>query len=241
MSSELECEQILLLQADWDGELSAAESAAIQSHRRDCEACARAYETLQFTRSAMRKLPPYSPPETLRRNLPVPTQERRLTRAWVSGLAIGLAASIAAFLVFIPNAPQTADMLVDSRVRAAQSSTHLLDVISTNQHVVKPWFDGRLPYAPPVKDLADQGFPLLGARIDVIKGRSVAVLVYQAGRHQVDLFAWPTDDRMGSISTSRTRGFNLIQWTSQDSVLTAVSDLQAQELQVFSERWREAQ
>jgi anti-sigma factor RsiW len=240
MSSELDCEQILLVQADWDGELSAAESAAIQSHRRDCEACAGAYETLQLTRSAMRKVPPYSPPEALHRNLSAPYRERRPSRSWVSGLAIGLAASVAAFLVFKPNAPQTADMLVDSRVRAAQSSTHLLDVISTNQHVVKPWFDGRLPYSPPVKDLADQGFPLLGARIDVIKGQSVAVLVYQAGRHQVDLFAWPTDDRVGSISTGRKRGFNLVQWTSQDSVLTAVSDLQRQELEKFAERWRAA-
>jgi anti-sigma factor RsiW len=131
-------------------------------------------------------------------------------------------------------------VLVDSRVRAAQSESHLLDVISTNHHVVKPWFDGRLAYSPPVKDLAQEGFPLLGARIDVIKGQSVAVLVYQAGRHQVDLFAWPVEEKIGSIATSRTRGFNLIQWTAQDTVLTAVSDLQQQELENFSERWRAA-
>lgn len=240
MSHEFECEQILLVQADWDGELSATESAAIHSHRRGCEACARVHETLQLTRAAMRKVPPYSSPKALGRVL-APKQTARPARSWISGLAIGLAASAAAFVVLRPDGTQTADILVDSRVRAAQSSSHLLDVVSTNRHVVKPWFDGRLSYSPPVKDLAAQGFPLLGARIDVIKGQPVAVLVYQAGRHQVDLFAWPADSSIGSISAERTRGFNLIQWTAQDTILTAVSDLQRQELQSFSDRWRATQ
>lgn len=237
MSHEFECERILLVQADWDGELSAAESAEIHFHRQQCDACSRAYETLQLTRSAMRKVPPYRPPSTLGRSV-LPPKTKYQTRSWISGVAIGLAASAAAVIVFRPEGAQTADMLVDSHVRAAQSDSHLLDVISTNHHVVKPWFDGRLPYSPPVKDLASQGFPLLGARIDVIKGQSIAVLVYQAGRHQVDVFAAPKEGAIGSIPTGRTRGFNIIQWTGQDFTLTAVSDLQQQELETFAERWR---
>jgi len=240
MSHEFECEQILLVQADWDGELSAAESAAIHGHRQECATCAQAYETLQLTRSAMRKVPPYSLPSKLRRSVLTRERSGGPGRSWISGLAIGLAASAAAFVVLRPDGTQTADMLVDSRVRAAQSSSHLLDVVSTNHHVVKPWFDGRLPYSPPVKDLAEQGFPLLGARIDVIKGQPVAVLVYQAGRHQVDLFASPAHGSIDSISTNRTRGFNLVQWSAQDTMLTAVSDLQQQELESFAEHWRAA-
>lgn len=238
MSHEFECEQVLLVQADWDGELSAAESAAIHAHRHGCDVCTRAYAMLELTRSAMRKVPPYSSPSTLQRRVLTAERPRGSTRSWISGLAIGLAASAAAFVVMRPDGTQTADMLVDSRVRAAQSSSHLLDVASTSHHVVKPWFDGRLPYSPPVKDLAQQGFPLLGARIDVINGQPVAVLVYQAGRHQVDLFASPAHGGIGAISTSRTRGFNLIQWTAQDSMLTAVSDLQQQELEKFARDWR---
>jgi anti-sigma factor RsiW len=237
MSSELECEQILLVQADWDGELSAAEAAAIQLHRRDCESCAGAYEALQLTRSAMRRLPPYTAPRTVSALLPS-THHRSPNRSWVGGFAIGAAASIAALMLLRPEDSQTAQSLVDSHVRAAQSDSHLLDVVSTNQHVVKPWFDGRLSFSPPVKDLAEQGFPLLGARIDVIDGQSVAVLVYQAGRHQVDLFVWPASDKIDSIASGRTRGFNLIRWSAEDSVLTAVSDLQRQELQSFADRWR---
>jgi anti-sigma factor RsiW len=240
MSSELECDQILLVQADWDGELSAAEAAAAQLHRRDCESCGRAYEALQLTRSAMRRLPPYAAPRTVSARLPA-TRQRSANRSWVGGFAIGAAASVAALMLLRPEDSQTAQSLVDSHVRAAQSDSHLLDVVSTNQHVVKPWFDGRLSFSPPVKDLAEQGFPLLGARIDVIDGQSVAVLVYQAGRHQVDLFVWPAGEHIRSIGTEHARGYNLLQWNAQQSVLTAVSDLNERELQAFSQRWQAMQ
>ena len=83
MSHEIECEQILLVQADWDGELSAAESAAVHSHRRDCEACARAYATLELTRSAMRKVPPFAPPHSLTRKLPTLNRYGRSSRTWI--------------------------------------------------------------------------------------------------------------------------------------------------------------
>jgi anti-sigma factor RsiW len=239
MSSELECDRILLLQADWDGELNAAESAAIQSHREECAACARAYEILRLTRTAARKLPRYAAPRTLNPHLP--SLRLRSMRSWASGFALGIAASVATIVVLQPHESRTAQLLVDSHVRAAQSSSHLLDVVSTNQHVVKPWFDGRLSFSPPVKDLAIQGFPLLGARIDVIEGHSAAVLVYQAGRHQVDLFVWPTDIEIRSVANSHTRGFNLVQWTERDAVLTAVSDLNERELRTFAARWRAAQ
>ncbi len=238
MSSELACEQILLVQADWDGELDAAESASIHAHRQQCEACSQAYAMLEMTRAALRKVPAYSAPSSLRAPAPIASQMRGWPRSWVSGFALGVAASAAAWIALQPTGSGTAQMLVDSHVRAAQSDSHLLDVVSTNQHVVKPWFDGRLAYSPPVKDLAERGFPLLGARIDVIEGHSVAVLVYQAGRHQVDLFVWPTTADIGSLGAERNRGFNLLQWTTEDAVLTAVSDLNERELHTFADRWR---
>jgi anti-sigma factor RsiW len=193
-----------------------------------------------LSRTATHKLPHYRAPHALKAATPTRSRIRSPTRSWISGFAIGVAASIAAVIVLRPHETTTAQMLVDSHVRAAQSNSHLLDVVSTNQHVVKPWFVGRLSYSPPVKDLAEQGFPLLGARIDVIEGQSVAVLVYQAGRHQLDLFVWPANSNVHAIARGQARGFNLVQWTEQEVVLTAVSDLNEHELRSFVERWRAA-
>ena len=116
-----------------------------------------------------------------------------------------------------------------------------MDVVSTDQHTVKPWFDGRLDFAPPVKDLKADGFPLAGARLDYLAGRPVAALVYQRRLHDIDLFVWPDAGHVtpGPAETS-VSGYNAIHWNQDGMVFWAVSDLNSQELADFVMAWRSA-
>ena len=227
MSAELECEQVLLVQADFDGELDTAEAFAINQHRAHCPACTRAYETLRKTSDATRRASRFEAPPLLRaRALKHAKVRNSRVVNWISGAAVGAAvAASALLLVGAPSSLTTTDALIDSHVRAMQSPQHLLDIVSTEHHVVKPWFDGQLSFAPPVKDLAPSGYPLRGGRVDVLNGRSIAVLVYQAGRHTIDVFVWPIGEQPKSVGANTERGFNTRRWTSAAMELTAVSDL----------------
>jgi anti-sigma factor RsiW len=114
--------------------------------------------------------------------------------------------------------------LVDAHVRSLQPG-HLMDVVSTDQHTVKPWFDGKVDFIPPVADYADKGFTLVGGRLDVVDGHNVAVVIYARSKHMVDLFAWPT--RAGEAAFDNTgsrQGYNWILWHSGDMTLCLVSD-----------------
>jgi len=123
------------------------------------------------------------------------------------------------------------DIVVADHIRALQPG-HLLDVASTDQHTVKPWFDGRLDFAPPVKNLKADGFPLAGGRLDYLAGRAVAALVYGRRQHTINLFVWPSNDSAGSGQGSRN-GYNFQRWSLDGMALWAVSDISAQELAEF--------
>src|SRR6185437_8112679 len=116
---------------------------------------------------------------------------------------------------------------------------HLLDVVSTSQHTVKPWFDGRLDFAPPVKDLAAQGFPLIGGRLDYLHGRSVAVLVYSRGKHVIELFVWPDSGQVHVPARAERDGYNVMHWEANGMSLTAVSDVESSGLEEFVRDWRQ--
>ena len=116
-----------------------------------------------------------------------------------------------------------------------------MDVASTDQHTVKPWFDGRLDFAPPVRDLAAHGFPLVGGRLDYLAGRPVAALAYRRAQHVIDLYAFDgTDLPAGLVPTGSRDGYNFIRWTQDGMTFWAVSDLNAQEMDQFVREWRKA-
>jgi anti-sigma factor RsiW len=188
-------------------------------------------------------LPRYSAPEKLRAALraqlpaaPVVPFRPRPRRAL--GLAgVGAIAIAATVLLLLPQRGTGVDEAVSSHIRALQPG-HLTDVLSTDQHTVKPWFDGRIDYAPPVRDFAAAGFPLLGGRLDYLAGRPVAALVYGRDKHVIDLYVWPASGSAAPSARS-VNGYNVVGWAAGGMRFQAVSDLNPTELAQFAGLWRE--
>jgi anti-sigma factor RsiW len=160
--------------------------------------------------------------------------------AILGGLAVAMA-----LLTVRPPVPQTdvqsqvsglqPQEIVASHVRALLSQ-HPIDVISTDQHTVKPWFNGRIDYAPPVVDLTDKGFPLSGGRLDYVGGRTVAVLVYHTDKHPIDLYVFPSKDKAAAAPTvTASDGYAIARWRRGGMTYWAITDAQASHLRVFIE------
>jgi anti-sigma factor RsiW len=111
--------------------------------------------------------------------------------------------------------------------------SHLADVASTDQHTVKPWFNGKVTFSPPVVDLASEGFPLEGGRLDSLGARLIATLVYSRHLHRIDVFVWPANYQMPPAHFERD-GYNEISWSKNDFAFAVVSDLNTAELNTFA-------
>ncbi|HEY1505510.1 MAG TPA: anti-sigma factor, partial [Stellaceae bacterium] len=249
----MECENVLLVQAEFDGELDAADALRAARHRQGCAECRDAYAQLSATHELMRESAQrYKAPESLRRVLSAgltvthkaPAPKPRAARSWWrEGASFGIGAALAtciALLVINPTQPNLLDAVIASHVRALQPG-HLEDVISTDQHTVKPWFDGRIDFAPPVKDLAAKQFPLLGGRLDYLNDRAVAAMVYGSDKHIIDLYVWPVDKAGHSggpmPGTASHNGYNTVHWSDNGMDFWAVSDLEAAKLNDFVRAW----
>jgi anti-sigma factor RsiW len=229
-----------------DGELDAARAADFERHLLSCPQCTSALETQETLRASIQRAGLYErAPEALRRKMeaqyraaaPVvvtPIRPRVRPTQW---LALA-AALILAFFIGVRLLPgpagrggqsELASAIVDAHLRSLQPG-HLVDVVSTDQHTVKPWFDGKVDFAPPVRDFASDGFPLQGGRLDVVKGRQVAVLVYGRRKHVVNIFIWPTTDPDMSSQSGSQLGYNWIDWRKGGMEMCAVSDVSAPDL-----------
>ena len=137
----------------------------------------------------------------------------------------------APLLLPFPGSGETAlaSAIVDAHLRSLQPG-HLEDVVSTDQHTVKPWFDGKLDFAPPVHDFVNEGFPLKGGRLDVVRGRTVAVLVYARRKHLVNVFVWPTTEADSEPRSGAQLGYHWIDWRKGGMEMCAVSDVNRDDL-----------
>jgi anti-sigma factor RsiW len=242
--------RILLLHGLIDGELDAANSLAIEAHVKECAGCAEELRRLEAIKAAL-SAPELRPaaPTALRARIGAalaleeasaaprtfPAPRPRAIGPWIgAGAFLAVAASLA-MLIAVPQltASGIEDQLVASHVRSLLAS-HLTDVATSSRHVVKPWFNGRIDFAPPVVELADQGFPLVGGRLDYIEGRVVPAIVYRRNLHSINLFVRPVESLASPVSIATRRGgYSLIRWTQGGFEYWAVSDIEPQDLEQF--------
>ena len=236
-----------------DGELDAVRSVEIEHHLQGCEGCRTADENLRVLGEAARKAS-FDAPADLRASVLARLQKsqpgaevvsRPFVRAWMlRGLALA-AAVLLGFFVARTLYRGTEERvllaeLTDSHIRSL-AGTHLTDVVSSDQHTVRPWFEGKIDFAPPVEELSSQGFPLVGGRVEYISGHPVAALVYERRKHFINLFVWP-DERPSSEMKTETpqRGYNVAHWRAGGMSFWAISEVATAELQKFSATYVEA-
>ncbi len=230
-----------------DGELDAAGILELEKHIHDCPACALAWRNAQTLKKALKQDALFftAPPELSRRikaelRSQVETKSRRSfwNWNWLTTATTSVATACLALLLTLsltrPSAEQRLTQeIVSSNIRSLMAD-HMLDVVSTDQHTVKPWFNGKLDFSPPVKDLTTQEFPLIGGRLDYIGGRSVAALVFHHNKHVINLFTWPENEKDSKPAASASlQGYNIIHWTNACMAFWAVSDLNKKELMEF--------
>jgi anti-sigma factor (TIGR02949 family) len=231
------------LHAYLDGELDAAGMATFERHLETCADCAAALNAEEGLRRSLQQAELYErAPESLHRKVriataPTPARASAHPGAW-RWLAVAAALIIAilwgsrSFFPTIKSPQQAAwtTTLLDAHLRSLQPG-HLTDVESTDQHTVKPWFDGKLDIAPPVRDFAADGFPLVGGRLDVIEGRTVAALVYGRRKHMVNVFVWKSQDTVPYSDSGERQGYHWVSWKKDGFTFCAVSDVSLPELQ----------
>jgi anti-sigma factor RsiW len=242
------------LSAHIDGELDAGEALDVAAHLASCEACAAEYTLLLNTVESMRQqLPPLRAPDALRARIvssirePATPRGRTIRaagsfRTWAAAAAvvamIGVAYGIGA-RTSSPSAEMTEAMLT-AHVRSLQQG-HLTDVVSTDQHTVKPWFTGKLDFSPAVPRLESEGFPLVGGRLDYVGHRAVAALVYQRRAHVINVLTYPSESPAPVAPHLETRrGFQIANWSAGGMAYWVVSDLNADELRTFCSLMRAA-
>ena len=228
-----------------DGELDAARAADFERHLISCSECVTALEAQERLRSSILHAGLYErAPVSLRKKvqsnlggaaskpavLPVQSAQWR----WLALAAMFLLVVLGGWLglsVLRGERGETtlASAIVDAHLRSLQPG-HLEDVQSTDQHTVKPWFDGKIDFAPPVHDFVEQGFPLQGGRLDVVHGRTVAVMVYARRKHLINVFVWPSNEGDSEPVSGSQLGYHWIDWRKGGMEMCAVSDVNSSDL-----------
>ena len=249
------CEETrLLVHALIDGELDAGHASEVETHVASCPRCAaqlRDYRVMRqaLAAPALRHQAPAALRKRIEGTLPSHPAVAPSRRSMLKGLAMGsvLSGALAASLVVVVMRKEEDQRIlgdvVSAHLRSLQGD-HLIDVQSTDQHTVKPWFNGRLDVAPPVIDLTAQGFTLIGGRLDYIDGKPVAAIIYKRRAHVINLFVAQIAAQVATqvagperrAAVEQVQGFNIWRWTRSDLGFWAVSDINAEELQEFGEK-----
>ncbi len=242
-----------LLHGYLDGELDLVSALRLERHLQDCPACGEAYQRLRALQGALRSAPlRWGAPSALegrvrsvlresgRPPLRFPLSRKRLGVAAAAAL-LALAGWALARAWLAPGADDLlAQQVIAAHVRSLLAERRV-DVISSDRHTVKPWYQGRLDFPPEVPDLEAEGFHLLGGRLDYLSERPVAALVYQRRKHLISLFTWPAAEEGNQPPRAATRqNQHVVRWAQGGMNYWAVSDLNAEELWQFAEAVRAA-
>jgi anti-sigma factor (TIGR02949 family) len=242
---------LVLVHALADGELDAGHARAVETHLASCRRCATelagAHEIKRVLAATNLR---FAAPASLRSRIegaipkarPVASR-RTLLKGFALGSAMSALAASGIGVVVLREARESRVMgdAISAHLRSLQGE-HLTDVLSSNQHTVKPWFNGKLDLAPPVPDLTTQGFTLIGGRLDFLDGKPVAALVYRRRAHVINVFV---GQGLGAAPASRElqvmQGFNLLRWRDGELSVIAVSDLNREELDEFQRKFAAAE
>lgn len=226
-----------------DGELDAAGAAEFESHLERCPQCTAELEAQESLRSSIRQSRLYErAPAGLHKrvlsdlNVTKPVSNTQ----WGSWSWLPIAASIL-LLAYVGwrtlpgfsghnQDPSLAAQLIDDHIRSLQPG-HLSDVVSSDQHTVKPWFDGKLDFSPPVRDFSERGFPLQGARLEVVNGRAIGALVYGRRKHEINVFVWPDTGKEPAVQSGSRQGYNWLHWNTGSFQMWATSDASMADLE----------
>jgi anti-sigma factor RsiW len=234
----MSCDRVgIALQSYFDQELDVIDASEFERHLERCSDCVGALEDLESLSSSINAAQLYEKATpTLREKILVDISSAHRVvilpaRSVWSWLAVAAALILVAYTGWrVVSSDRSGDYesafasdILDAHLRSLQPG-HLTDVVSTDQHTVKPWFDGKLDFSPPVKDFGDQGFALQGGRIDIVHGRTVAALVYARQKHSFNVFIWPTDEKDAGPRSGSQRGYQWIEWRQEGMEFCAVSD-----------------
>ena len=245
----MQCEEARpRLDAYVDDELTEAERAELRDHLADCVDCGPEAAALPRLRDEIRRtVPAYRAPEIVRSQIRFALRREAAAMGapgafrgpgWLAYAAsILLAVAVGSGGTFLAlgerQDDRVASEVIDSHLRSLLG-THLTDVASSDQHTVKPWFNGRLSFSPPVYDLAARGYPLLGGRLDFVGGQAAAALVYGRRQHMINVFVWPLSEPRVGASESESHGYHTIHWNTAEYSYWIASDLGLPELRAFA-------
>jgi anti-sigma factor RsiW len=236
----------ILIHAMLDGELDAGHAREVEDHIAGCSRCsAQLRATAEMKKAVSEVNLRYITPLNLRQRLDAalptvpPISRRSILRGFAVGSVVSAIAATGVVVLVLRNDDEQRLLaeVVSAHLRSLQAD-HLTDVLTSDQHTVKPWFNGKLDVAPPVVDLTQQGFTLVGGRLDYVDTRSVGAIVYRRRAHVVNLFVAPTaNTERRAAKTVTVHGFNIRHWGDGGLNYWAVSDIAAEELAEFTDKF----
>lgn len=242
-------ESTKILDAYVDNEVDLMQSVALEEHLAGCADCAQKLEGRRALKSAIQNsdLRYTAPPELakgVRKSLRM-SGEKDLSARWLlfKNASLGFAAAtvlfvfaagILGFWFHVPEDQKIAKAATDDYIRSMMMENRGVDVVSTDKHVVKPWFNSKTSFSPEVTSFDDKGFPLVGGRLDFLENQTVATLVYKRNQHVINVFIYPDAESARHQGERQERGYNVVYWAKDGMQYWAVSDLNLQEMQQFA-------